>query len=133
MKFYRCIHVEKQIEKTSFANGPIGDYAEKINQPCGVEAGSLEDLLLKLGDRFGLNIHEVIRNKTPGSYIEFIRLENDKFLMPTWNELNEYGEGRLDLWQAYYQFKIRVIDQRYLDDADFEQLSADDPDIRVIE
>ena len=133
MKVYRCIHVEKQVEKTSYADGPIGEYAEKIDQPCGIEANSLESLLFKLGDRFGLNIDEIVRNKKPGSYIEFMRLENDKFLQPTGRELEEYGEGRLDLWQSYWQFKIRVIDQRYLTDADFEQLAADDPDLVVIE
>jgi len=39
--------------------------------------------------------------------------------------------GRRDLWQSYWQFTIRVIDQRYLVDADFDQLRVDDPGILV--
>jgi hypothetical protein len=132
MKVYRCVHVEKQVENVS-SDGPLGGYEEQIDQPCGIEAASLEDLLFKLGDRFGLNINEIIRHKNPGNYIEYHRLENDKFLQPTGREMDEYNAGCLDLWQAYYQFTIRVIDQRYLDDSDFDQLTTADPDISVID
>ncbi|MEI8017706.1 MAG: hypothetical protein WCH39_05860 [Schlesneria sp.] len=131
MKIYRCTHVENQIEKTSYATGPIGEYAEKIDQPCGIEAASLEDLLFRLGDRFGLNIDQIIVGEKPARCVEFICLKNEKFLHPSDWEWGEYLAGRLDLWQSYWQFTIRVIDQRYLADADFDELRADDPVILV--
>lgn len=132
MKVYRCTHVEKQVEKVS-SQGPLGGYEEKIDEACGIEAASLEDLLFKLTSRFGLSFREIVRNKKPGSYIEFHRLENDKFLQPTGWEMEEYNADRLNLWQSHWQFTVRVIDQRYLNAADFDQLTIDDPDIRVIE
>ena len=131
MKVYRCTHVENQIEKTSYADGPLGDYAEKLDQPCGIEAASMEDLLFRLGDCFGLNIDHIVIHKQPGRYVEFLRLENEKFLQPSSWEWEEYLAGRRDLWQSYWQFTIRVIDQRYLADADFDQLRVDDPGILV--
>ena len=132
MKFYRCIHVEKQVEFVS-SEGPLGGYEEQIDSPCGVEATSLESLLSKLGDKYGLNIDEIIVNKQRRGAIEFHRLENNQFIEPSWDEIQSHESGNLDLWQAYWQFTVRVIDQRYLADADFAQLAADDPDLVVIE
>ena len=132
MKFYRCIHVEKQVEFVS-SEGPLGGYEEQIDSPCGIEATSLERLLSNLGDTYGLNIDEIIINKQRRGVIEFHRLENNQFVEPSRDEIQSHESGNLDLWQAYWQFTIRGIDQRYLRDADFEQLAADDPDLVVIE
>jgi hypothetical protein len=131
MKVFRCTHVSKQIEKTSFSDGPIGEYDEPIDQPCAIDAATLGELIEKLGERYNLYIDEVFVNKAVPSVFEFHRLENWKFLQPTGNQMQQFESGAIDLWQSYWQFKIRVVDTRLLDENSWATVATTHPQIVI--
>jgi hypothetical protein len=131
MKVFRCTHVSKQIEKTCYATGPIGDYDEQIDQPCAIDAATLGELILKLSDRYGLYIDEVFVKAESCSEFEFHRLENANFLQVTGNQMQQFESGKIDLWQSYWQFKIRVVETRLLNEQSWATVAITHPQIVI--
>jgi hypothetical protein len=65
------------------------------------------------------------------SEFEFHRLENANFLQVTGNQMQQFEAGKIDLWQSYWQFKIRVVDTRLLDENSWATVAISHPHIVI--
>ena len=116
---FACNWIEKSATRDNYETGCEISRTCVFSEKCNITAGTLAELLKRIGAAYGLELADVWFPGDDCNYIGFNQLETASGYKPLPRQLEEWKAGRVELFLCDYTFSIEYRETRDVTAADF--------------